>query len=73
MEQMITGNTYVEINLTAQHLYVYKDGSKVLESDFVSGKNTPDKGSGVYGRMANKERDATLVGEDYVILYFYAV
>lgn len=60
------GNTYVEINLTAQHLYVYKDGSKVLESDFVSGKNTPDRRtpSGVYG-ITYKERDATLVGEDY--------
>ena len=60
------GNTYIEINLTAQHLYVYKDGSKVLESDFVSGKNTPDRRtpSGVYG-ITYKERDATLVGEDY--------
>ena len=60
------GNTYVEINLTAQHLYVYKDGSKVLESDFVSGKNTPDRRtpSGVYG-ITYEERDATLVGEDY--------
>ncbi len=60
------GNTYVEINLTAQHLYVYKDGSMVLESDFVSGKDTPDRRtpSGVYG-ITYKERDATLVGEDY--------
>lgn len=31
------GNSYVEINLTAQHLFVYKDGQRVLESDFVSG------------------------------------
>ena len=31
------GNTYVEINLTAQHLFLYKDGQLILESDFVSG------------------------------------
>ncbi|MGN0143173.1 MAG: L,D-transpeptidase family protein [Roseburia sp.] len=31
------GNSYVEINLTLQHLFVYKDGVLVVESDFVSG------------------------------------
>lgn len=31
------GNTYVEINLTAQHLFLYVDGQKVMESDFTSG------------------------------------
>lgn len=60
------GNTYVEINLTAQHLFLYKDGSKVLESDFVSGNSsrgydTPD---GVYG-ITYKQRNATLTGENY--------
>lgn len=30
------GNTYVEINLTAQHLFFYKEGKLVVESDFVS-------------------------------------
>ncbi len=60
------GNTYVEINLTAQHLFLYKDGTKVLESDFVSGNSsrgydTPD---GVYG-ITYKQRNATLTGENY--------
>ena len=27
------GNSYVEINLTAQHLFLYKDGVLVTESD----------------------------------------
>jgi len=60
------GDTYVEINLTAQHLFLYKKGKLVLESDFVSGKNTKDRKTpeGVYG-ITYKERDATLVGEDY--------
>ncbi len=57
------GDTYVEINLTAQHLYYYKDGALVVESDFVSGKNdaTP---TGTYG-ILYCERYATLNGETY--------
>ena len=34
------GNTYVEINLTAQHLFFYKEGKLVVESDFVSGNES---------------------------------
>lgn len=60
------GDTYIELNLTAQHMYYYEEGSLVLESDFVSGNSsrgnaTPD---GVYG-ITYKQRNATLVGEDY--------
>ncbi|MFR8861258.1 MAG: L,D-transpeptidase [Coprococcus eutactus] len=61
------GNTYVEINLTAlQHLFFYKNGSLVVESDFVSGnlaKNhgTPSSSLGV----TYKAKDAVLRGEDY--------
>lgn len=60
------GDTYVEINLSAQHLFLYKDGKVVLESDFVSGKDTKDRKTpgGVFG-ITYKERDATLVGADY--------
>lgn len=57
------GDTYVEINLTAQHLFFYKDGKLVIESDIVSGTNdgTP---TGTY-RLTYKERYATLNGENY--------
>lgn len=60
------GSTYVEINLTAQHLYYYKDGKLITQSDFVSGNeakgwSTP---AGVYP-LTYKERNATLKGEDY--------
>lgn len=60
------GNTYVEINLTAQHLYYYKDGELIVESDFVSGNVSKNHATpvGTYG-ITYKERDATLVGEDY--------
>lgn len=57
------GNTYVEVNLTAQHLFFYVDGDLALESDCVTGKNdgTP---TGVYS-VTYKERYATLKGENY--------
>lgn len=58
------GTTYLEINITKQHLWFVKDGSVVLESDFVSGKEsdptrlTP---SGTY-YIYNKERNRILRG-----------
>lgn len=58
------GTTYLEINTTKQHLWFVKDGSVVLESDFVSGKEsdptrlTP---SGTY-YIYNKERNRVLRG-----------
>lgn len=60
------GDTYVEINLTAQHLFLYKDGQKILESDFVSGSVIRGYGTpgGIYG-LTYKQRDATLTGETY--------
>ncbi len=60
------GDSYVEINLTAQHLFLYQNGECVLESDFVSGN--PSRGNatppGIYG-ITYKERNATLNGETY--------
>lgn len=60
------GDTYVEINLTAQHLFFYKDGKLVVESDFVSGNLSKgyDTPAGVFP-LTYKQRDAVLKGEDY--------
>ncbi|MGN0352792.1 MAG: peptidoglycan binding domain-containing protein [Roseburia sp.] len=60
------GNSYVEINLTAQHLFLYKNGELVVESDFVSGNLAKGNGSptGVYG-ITYTEKGATLKGEGY--------
>ncbi|MBO5145263.1 MAG: peptidoglycan binding domain-containing protein [Lachnospiraceae bacterium] len=60
------GDTYVEINLSAQHLFFYKDGELIVESDFVSGNEsrgwaTP---AGAFP-LTYKERNATLKGENY--------
>jgi len=60
------GDTYVEINLSKQHLFFYKNGSLLVESDFVSGNQAKryDTPVGVYG-LTYKQRDATLRGENY--------
>ncbi len=61
-----TPSTYVEVNLTAQHMYVYKDGQQVISSDVVTGNTT--KGTithvGSY-YIAYKEKDAVLRGDNY--------
>lgn len=60
------GNSYVEADLTHQHLYLYQQGVLVLETDFVSGDmsknyNTPE---GVFG-LTYKTTNAILRGGDY--------
>ena len=60
------GNTYVEITIGGQHLWFYKDGQLIVSSDMVSGNPNAGNGTptGVY-MLKYKERNATLVGEDY--------
>lgn len=60
------GSSYVEIDLTNQHLYLYIDGKNILETDFVSGdvsrgNTTPP---GVFG-LTYKTRNAVLRGATY--------
>lgn len=60
------GDSYVEIDLTNQHLYLYIKGSIILETDFVSGNvsrgnTTP---AGVFG-ITYKTTNAVLRGRDY--------
>ncbi len=60
------GNTYVEISLDQQHMWFYKDGQLIVDTDVVTGCHNKgwDTKTGVYAIMY-KERDATLVGEGY--------
>ncbi len=59
-------DTYVEIDLGRQHLYLYVDGEMLLESDFVSGNASRGWGTpaGVYG-LTYKARNAVLRGLNY--------
>jgi len=58
------GNTYVEIDLSRQHLWIYTDGQLSLETDIVSG--TMDEGNytppGVF-LLQNKQQNAILRGK----------
>jgi len=62
------GNTYVEINITRQHLWFYKNGFLIVDGDIVTGDvrkkhSTP---TGVY-KLKYKEKNATLKGEGYSV------
>lgn len=60
------GDTYVEINLSKQHLYFWEKGNIIIESDFVSGNMV--KGMGTPGGIfpiTYKERNAVLKGTNY--------
>ena len=63
---MAYGGTYVEIDLSNQHLWFYKNGERLVSASIVSGKvaeewNTP---TGVFSIYA-KEAGAYLEGADY--------
>lgn len=60
------GDSYVEINLTTQHVFLYDKGKLILETDCVSGNASRgyDTPVGTYS-ITYTERDATLEGENY--------
>lgn len=60
------GDTYVEISITRQHLWFYKNGSLVTEGDVVTGNVSTSCGTpgGVY-YLKYKQKDAVLKGEGY--------
>jgi lipoprotein-anchoring transpeptidase ErfK/SrfK len=60
------GNTFVEIDMTKQHLWYYKDGYLVVEGDVVTGNvsNGAATPEGVY-KIYSKQKDTVLKGEDY--------
>ncbi len=66
------GNTYVEINITRQHLWFYKEGKLIAQGAVVTGN--PNRGNatvlGIY--MLNyKQRDAMLSGPGYEVKVTY--
>lgn len=59
------GKTYVEVDLSYQHAWYYKDGKCIWDSPFVSGCTKQGTGTitGTYS-LAYKERNATLRGQN---------
>lgn len=66
------GNSYVEIDMSNQHLWFYKDGSLIVEGDVVTGNisNNTSTPVGVY-KLKYKQKDATLKGEGYSVPVSY--
>lgn len=58
------GTTYIEVDLSAQHMWYIVDGSVAFQADVVTGLPTANRAtpSGVYSILYT-ERNATLVGE----------
>lgn len=66
------GTTYVEIDLSKQHIWFYKDGSLIVEGDIVTGdisKNYPTR-KGVY-KLKYKARNTILRGPGYAVFVDY--
>lgn len=60
------GDTYVEINLTDQHIWFYKNKTLIVEGDIVTGNisNNHATPKGVF-RLKYKAKNVVLRGEDY--------
>lgn len=60
------GDTFVEIDITKQHLWYYKNGYLVVEGDVVTGNVSNDSSTptGVY-KLYYKQKDTVLKGQGY--------
>jgi L,D-transpeptidase catalytic domain/Putative peptidoglycan binding domain len=66
------GNTYVEVNMSEQKMWFYKDGELIVSTNIVTGNmakghDTPT----IVGYIYNKVRNTNLVGDDYVAFVNY--
>lgn len=66
------GDTYIEVNFTKQHLYLYKEGKAVLDTDIVTGNTSRGMAtpSGIF-HIYNKAKNRYLVGENYRSWVYY--
>ena len=56
------GRTYIEVDISAQHMWYIKNGSVIFECDVVTGSPGRDTPTGVY-EILTKKRDKVLKGE----------
>ncbi len=58
------GDTYIEVNLSAQHAWIYKDGVNVCDTDFVSGNTSLGRGTPTGNfQILYKDTDVDLKGQ----------
>ncbi|MFV0557137.1 MAG: L,D-transpeptidase family protein [Enterococcus sp.] len=62
-DKPLVGDTYIEVDLTNQHMWYYEDGDLKLDTDIVSGKPASETPEGV-DYVWKKEEDATLKGQN---------
>lgn len=66
------GNTYIEINITKQHLWFYKEGTLVAHGSVVTGNPNNGNATVVGTYMINyKENGSTLSGRNYNVKVSY--
>jgi hypothetical protein len=66
------GNTYVEINMSEQKMWYYKEGELIVSTNIVTGNTAKGNGTpSVVGYIHNKVRNTNLVGKGYVAFVHY--
>ncbi len=60
------GNTYIEVDMGAQHMWAYKNGSLLIDTDVVTGNISRNYGTpSMVAAIQYKDRDAVLRGDNY--------
>ena len=60
------GDTYIEVDMGAQHMWAYKDGALVIDTDVVTGNISRNYGTpAIVAAIQYKDRDAVLRGDNY--------
>ena len=60
------GDTYIEVDMGAQHMWFYKDGSLVVDTDVVTGNMSRSYGTpAIVASIQYKARNAVLRGANY--------
>jgi len=63
-------DTYVEVDISDQKLYMYKDGNLVLEADVITGKNTKESKTDIgYTQVLSKQYKTYLSGSSWKNVY----
>ena len=60
------GGTYIEVDMGAQHMWAYKNGSLLIDTDVVTGNISRNYGTpAIVAQIQYKDRNAVLRGADY--------